>query len=118
MYKCTVYCAEYFNRKKLENRSWKDILINYKTKNQWRIWNLEKKKLFVRRDVVFNKDKISVKEKADNKLKCQNFVNIFIVSEDRYENDLSDLDDDSNNSNTYLRKLNIDLGDLDDLSDN
>ena len=33
MYRCAAYCAEYFNRKKLENRSWKGILMGYKAKN-------------------------------------------------------------------------------------
>ena len=118
VYGCAAYCAEYSNRKKLENRSWKGILVGYEAKNQWRVWNPEKRKLFVRRDVVFNEDEIPAKEKADNKLKCQNLVDIFVVPEDRYEDDSSDSDDDSSDSDAHPRKLGTDSGDLDDLSGN
>ena len=33
VYRYVAYYAEYFNRKKLENRSWKGILVGYKVKN-------------------------------------------------------------------------------------
>ena len=57
VYNCDVYVVDYKAeaQRKMAPRSMAGILVGYKAKNQWRIWN--NTRIFVRRDVIFNESK-------------------------------------------------------------
>ena len=46
-------------KEKLIERSWSDILVEYETINQWRIF--DEINVFVKRDVIFNESKLIYK---------------------------------------------------------
>ena len=65
VYNCDVYVINYQTKtkEKMTSRMWIDILIEYKTKNQWRIF--DEKKIIIKQNVVFNKNFIIYKNRSN-----------------------------------------------------
>ena len=61
VYDCDVYVVDYQTKtkEKMTSRMWIDILIEYETKNQWRIF--DEKKVVIKQNVVFNENFIIYK---------------------------------------------------------
>ena len=49
-----VHVSKIIMKHKLNDRSWKEILMNYEDSNQWNIYNLRTKRVHLSRDVRFN----------------------------------------------------------------
>ena len=49
-----VHVSKIFMRHKLDDRSWKEILVEYDETNQWKIYNLKTKRIHFFRDVRFD----------------------------------------------------------------
>ncbi len=101
VYDCDVYVIDYqakFNDKMI-SRSWVETLIDYESKNQWRIYN--ETRVMIRRDVVFNKAKLIFKKSTDS-------VEAESVKNDSMKNvDLTDLLQSVRVRNTDLQQSNV-----------
>lgn len=65
VYSCDTYVVNYHakSKGKMAPRSWAGTLVGYEAKNQWRIF--DGKKVFVRRDVIFNESNLTYRSKPD-----------------------------------------------------
>jgi hypothetical protein len=81
VYDCKTYVIDYHAKKKdkMIKRTWINTLVNYEVKNQWRIY--DDKFVFIQRDVIFNKAKMTYKNPVE---KSELLLNSFYL---RYEND-------------------------------
>ena len=81
VYNCDVYVIDYQvkTKEKMTSRMWVDTLIEYKMKNQWRIF--DEKKIVIKQDVVFNENFIIYKSRSNFALNYQsvreNFFEFF-----------------------------------------
>jgi hypothetical protein len=102
MYDCDVYVIDYqakFNDK-MTSRSWVETLIDYESKNQWRIYN--ETRVMIKQDVVFNEVKLIFK-----KSQSADSVEAESVRDDSMKNvDLIDLLQSMRVRNTDLLKRN------------
>lgn len=67
VYGCNAYVVDYHAKfkGKMAPRSWARTLVGYEAKNQWRIF--DGKRVFIRRDVIFNEFSLTYKPKEASK---------------------------------------------------
>ena len=55
--RCYVHVFRTNEKHKFDDRFWKEVLVDYKSRNQWKIYNLLNKKMHISRDVRFDEKK-------------------------------------------------------------